>query len=61
MLSKVLLVVSGIGLIIDGIFMIAGLPNIVNPAWPLPCPIVLILLGLGLILYIISGGGKHPA
>ena len=56
--SKILLVIAGIGLIVDGIFIIAGLPNIVNPAWPLPCPVILILLGLGIILYILSGGRK---
>lgn len=56
--SKILLVIAGIGLVVDGIFIIAGLPNIVNPAWPLPCPVILILLGLGIILYILSGGRK---
>jgi hypothetical protein len=34
--------------------MFAGLPN---PLFglPLPCPVTLILLGLGLILFILSG------
>jgi len=54
--AKILLVISGFFLILDGIFIIAGVPNFINPEWGLPCPIVLIILGLGLTLYIISGG-----
>ena len=60
--SKVLLLISGFFLIIDGIFIIAGLPNIINPEWPLPCPLVIIMLGLGIVLFILSGGqNKHVA
>ena len=58
-LSKILLVIAGIGLIVDGIFMMFGLPNIANPAWPLPCPTILIVLGLGIILYIFSGRRRY--
>lgn len=61
-LSKVLLVIAGLFLILDGIFIIAGIPNIVNPAWSLPCPLVLILLGAGIVLFILSGTHhKHTA
>lgn len=54
-LAKILLVIAGLFLILDGIFIIAGRPNFVNAEWGLPCPIVLIILGLGLVLYIFSG------
>ena len=51
--SKVLLVIAGILLIVDAIMIVAGIPN---PAfgWPLPCPITLFLLGLGIILFVFS-------
>ncbi len=53
-LSKILLIVAGLLLVFDGFLMFAGLPN---PLFglPLPCPVTLILLGLGLILFMLSG------
>lgn len=56
LLSKILLVISGLIFIVDGVFIIQGKPNIINKEWPLPCPLLYILFGLGLVLYIISGG-----
>ena len=48
--SKVLLIIAGVLLIVDAILMAAGIPN---PLFglPLPCPVTLVLLGVGLILF----------
>ncbi len=57
--SKILLVVSGLLLVFDGILIVAGIPNPLF-GWPLPCPVTLILLGLGLVLFTIAdrSGGR---
>ncbi len=58
--SKIFLGVSAIILIADGIKTILGMPNFVNPDWPFPCPLNMIVLGLGIVLFVISGGThKH--
>ena len=49
-LSKWLLIVSGVSLVYDAYLMITGTPNPLF-GWPLPCPVTLILLGLGIILF----------
>ncbi len=54
-LSKLLLVIAGALFILDGILAIAGIPNIINPAWGLPCPLTMFALGLGLILFVVAG------
>jgi hypothetical protein len=48
--SKWLLIIAGVLLILDSIFMFAGIPN---PLFglPLPCPVTLLLLGAGLLLF----------
>ena len=48
--SKWLLIVAGVLLVADSIFRFAGIPN------PLgyPCPITLLLLGVGLLLFAIG-------
>ena len=51
--SQILLIIAGILLIVDAAFMIARRPNPIK-GWPLPCPITLILLGLGIILFSIA-------
>jgi hypothetical protein len=48
--SKWLLVIAGVWLIIDSILIIAGIPNPLF-GWPLPCPVTLLLLGLGILLF----------
>ncbi|MGM0428602.1 MAG: hypothetical protein ACQEQ7_15360 [Thermodesulfobacteriota bacterium] len=48
--SKWLLIIAGALLIIDSIGIIAGIPNPLF-GWPLPCPVTLILLGVGLLLF----------
>ncbi|MFC2025389.1 hypothetical protein ACFLTG_03145 [Chloroflexota bacterium] len=51
--SQILLIIASILLIVDAAFMIARRPNPIK-GWPLPCPITLILLGLGIILFSIA-------
>jgi hypothetical protein len=51
--SKWILIIAGVLLIIDSIVMFAGIPNPVF-GWPLPCPVTLLLLGVGIILFGIS-------
>jgi len=50
MASKILLIVAGILLVIDAVFMAAGIPNPLF-GWPLPCPVTLVALGVGLVLF----------
>jgi len=51
--SQILLILAGISLIADAICMFARRPNPLK-GWPLPCPITLVLLGLGIILLSIA-------
>lgn len=48
--SKWLLIIAGALLICDAILMFAGKPNPLF-GWPLPCPVSLLLLGAGLLLF----------
>ena len=49
-ISRWLLIVAGVLLILDSILIFAG---IANPffGWPLPCPVTLVLLGTGVLLF----------
>jgi hypothetical protein len=51
--SKWILTVAGVLLILDSIAMFAGIPNPLF-GWPLPCPLTLLILGVGIILFGIS-------
>lgn len=53
--SQIILIIAGVLLILDGIFMAAHRPNPVVKSWPLPCPGTLALLGVGVILMSIAG------
>jgi len=48
--SKWLLIISGAMLILDSILIFAGKPNPLF-GWPLPCPVTLLLLGSGILLF----------
>jgi hypothetical protein len=48
--SKWLLILAGALLILDSIFIFAGKPNPLF-GWPLPCPLTLLLLGAGILLF----------
>jgi hypothetical protein len=51
--AKVLLIIGGLLLLLDAVLMAARIPNPLF-GWPLPCPVTLAVLGLGLILFSIS-------
>jgi hypothetical protein len=51
--SKWILTIAGVLLILDSIAMFAGIPNPLF-GWPLPCPVTLLLLGMGIIFFGIS-------
>jgi len=51
--SKWLLLIGSVLLIADSIMIFAGIPNPFF-GWPLPCPVALLLLGLGILLFAIS-------
>ena len=48
--SKWLLMIAGALLILDSIFIFTGKPNPFS-GWPLPCPVTLLLLGAGILLF----------
>ena len=47
--SQILLIIAGVLLLADATFMVIHRPNPIK-GWPLPCPITLIFLGVGVIL-----------
>ncbi len=53
-LSRWLLIIAGVLLIADSALIIADKPNPIS-GWPLPCPLTLIFLGAGLLLFGIGG------
>ena len=52
--SLIILLIAGASLLLDAILIITHRPNPIK-GWPLPCPLTLTLLGLGLILFSIAG------
>jgi hypothetical protein len=52
--SKWLLIISGALLMMDSVLIFAGKPNPLF-GWPLPCPVTLLLLGAGVLLFGIGG------
>jgi hypothetical protein len=51
--SKILLLIAGILLIVDAVLMAARIPNPLF-GWPLPCPVTLVCLGLGIIFLVVG-------
>ena len=51
--SHILLIIAAVMLICDAMFMFTGRPNPLK-GLPLPCPVTLIVLGLGLLLLSIN-------
>lgn len=51
--SKILLIIAGLLLLLDATFMATGTPNPLF-GWPLPCPVTLVVLGIGIILFAIG-------
>ncbi|MFC2020602.1 hypothetical protein ACFLU1_02240 [Chloroflexota bacterium] len=54
LIAQILLIIAGLGLIGDTMLIITHRPNPIKKDWPLPCPITLTLLGLGIILLSIA-------
>jgi hypothetical protein len=52
--AYILLIIAGILLIYDSILMFTRRPNPLK-GLPLPCPVTLVVLGVGLILLCIAG------
>ena len=51
--SYILLIIAGVLLIIDALLMFTDRPNPIT-RWPLPSPVSLTFLGLGVILFSIA-------
>ncbi|MFO8166023.1 MAG: hypothetical protein ACQEQO_05005 [Thermodesulfobacteriota bacterium] len=51
--SKWLLIISGALLVLDAVLIFAGKNNPFF-GWPLPCPVTLLLLGAGILLFVIG-------
>jgi len=51
--AQIILIIAGILLIYDAILMFTHRPNPIK-GWPLPCPVTLIFLGVGVILFSIA-------
>jgi hypothetical protein len=49
--SKILLIMAGVLLICDAVLMATGAPNPLL-GWPLPYPVTLTILGVGIILFV---------
>ena len=52
--SQIILIIAGVLALFDVFLMIAHRPNPVK-TWPLPCPMTMLFLGIGLILFSLSG------
>ena len=48
--AQIILIITGLLLIGDMVFLVTHRPNPINKEWPLPCPLTIILLGVGVIL-----------
>ena len=48
--SRVLLIFAGLLLLFDAVLMATRTPNPLF-GWPLPCPITLVVLGLGILFF----------
>jgi len=51
--SQILLIIAGVLLIVDAALIFAHRPNPIA-GWPLPCPVALAILGLGVLLFSIA-------
>jgi len=53
LISQILLIIAGVLLIVDASFMFARRPNPLK-GLPLPCPVTLVFLGVGILLLVIA-------
>jgi hypothetical protein len=52
--SQIILIIAGVLLLFDVFLMVTHRPNPVK-TWPLPCPMSLLFLGIGVILLSVAG------
>lgn len=52
--SQIVLIIAGVLALYDVFLMITHRPNPVK-SWPLPCPMTMLFLGVGLILMSVAG------
>ena len=52
--SQIILIIAGVLLLFDVFLMVAHRPNPVK-TWPLPCPMSLLFLAIGIILLSVAG------
>jgi hypothetical protein len=52
--AEIFLLIAGVLALYDVFLMITHRPNPVK-GWPLPCPMTMLFLGIGLILFSING------
>ncbi len=52
--SQIILIIAGVLLLFDVFLMITHRPN-PKKDWPLPCPMTLLFLGVGVILFSVAG------
>ena len=52
--SQILLIIASVLLIADAVMMALHRPNPIK-GWPLPCPVTLVFLGVGLLIFSIAG------
>ncbi len=52
--SQIILIIAGALALFDVFLMVTHRPNPVK-SWPIPCPMTMLFLGVGLILFSIAG------
>lgn len=52
--SQIILIIAGLFLLFDAFLMATHRSNPIK-SWPLPCPVTLIFLGIGVIMLSLSG------
>ena len=52
--SQIILIIAGVLALFDVFLMVTHRPNPVK-SWPIPCPMTMLFLGVGLILFSIAG------
>jgi len=52
--SQILLIIASVLLVADAVMMATHRPNPIK-GWPLPCPVTLVFLGVGLLIFSIAG------
>ena len=52
--SQILLILAGVFLVFDAVLMALHRPNPIK-GWPLPCPVTLVFLGVGLLIFALAG------